>query len=622
MTNKLQISKTKFSKNYVILFLISYLSPFGGAGGGCAFSQNIGINTAGNPADGSAMLDVSSASKGMLIPRVALTITTNNAPVGAGVATSLLVYNTATINDVTPGYYYWTGTAWARFSTGSGGGSWLLLGNSGTVDGTNFLGTIDDKPLNFRVNNIKAGRIETNSALGNVFLGYRAGNVSAANGMNTAIGSDALKNTTSGTGNVAIGVLSLAANIDGSQNTAVGHDALTGNSSGGNNVAIGESALRSNTASLNTAVGSWALLNNSTGSSNTAIGWSALYGNGQASQNIAIGSSALYSQSFGGAPWNSNNVAVGFQSLYLNQPASTSDGDANVAVGAIAMYSNITGRYNVAVGLQALTANNGHYNVAIGRQAMWQATSGESNTGIGMNVINSLTTGDRNTGLGYGALWTNSTGNNNTAVGYIADVSAFNLDNATAIGSGAIVNASNKVRLGNTFATIVIEGQTAWTNPSDGRFKYNVNEEVKGLDFIIKLRPVNYQFDTKKFDEFLMKNMPDSVRVMRINGNDYSLSQRIMHTGFIAQEVEKAAKECGYYSFDGVHVPVDDNDNYSVAYSQFVVPLVKAVQEQQKIIDSGQPAIDKLQAENKKLKAEFDSTLKKLEELSGIRKTK
>ncbi|MBU1728109.1 hypothetical protein KKA39_02285, partial [Patescibacteria group bacterium] len=36
---------------------------------------------------------------------------------------------------------------------------WDLTGTSGTVDGTNFIGTTDDVPLNFKVNNEKSGRI-------------------------------------------------------------------------------------------------------------------------------------------------------------------------------------------------------------------------------------------------------------------------------------------------------------------------------------------------------------------------------------------------------------------------------------------------------------------------------
>jgi hypothetical protein len=56
-------------------------------------------------------------------------------------------------------------------------------------------------------------------------------------------------------------------------------------------------------------------------------------------------------------------------------------------------------------------------------------------------------------------------------------------------------------------------------------------------------------------------------------------------TGFLAQEVEQAAHSLGY-QFDGVHAPDAPRDIYGVAYAQFVVPLVRAVQEQQQQIDA------------------------------------
>lgn len=59
----------------------------------------------------------------------------------------------------------------------------------------------------------------------------------------------------------------------------------------------------------------------------------------------------------------------------------------------------------------------------------------------------------------------------------------------------------------------------------------------------------------------------------------YDVEQRTM-TGFIAQEVEEAAKACGF-DFSGVHAPKDNGKLYSLTHAEFVVPLVKAVQEQQ-----------------------------------------
>ncbi len=84
------------------------------------FSQGVAINNTNIPPVTSSMLDVSATDKGVLIPRLALTQTTLSNPITSP-ATSLLVYNTASINDVTPGYYYWNGSIWIRFANGNGG---------------------------------------------------------------------------------------------------------------------------------------------------------------------------------------------------------------------------------------------------------------------------------------------------------------------------------------------------------------------------------------------------------------------------------------------------------------------------------------------------------------------
>ncbi|MVX37268.1 hypothetical protein [Myroides sp. LoEW2-1] len=63
----------------------------------------------------SAAVDIQSSKRGLLMPRVELVETTNQAPITAP-ETSLMVYNIATSKDVTPGYYYWDGAKWARFA--------------------------------------------------------------------------------------------------------------------------------------------------------------------------------------------------------------------------------------------------------------------------------------------------------------------------------------------------------------------------------------------------------------------------------------------------------------------------------------------------------------------------
>lgn len=81
--------------------------------------SQVGINTS-TPAPG-ALLDINSSSKGLLIPRIALTSTSNYAPItpSSPETTGLLIYNTATAGtgsiQVTPGFYYWGGSNWRRF---------------------------------------------------------------------------------------------------------------------------------------------------------------------------------------------------------------------------------------------------------------------------------------------------------------------------------------------------------------------------------------------------------------------------------------------------------------------------------------------------------------------------
>ncbi len=145
-----------------------------------SFSQNVAINTTGAVANASAMLDISSTNSGLLVPRVALTMTTAAGPV-ATPATSLLVYNTATVADVTPGFYYWGGAAWIRLDSQQN--DWMLNGNVGTNDpavpgtyGTstiaineNWMGTTDGNDVVIGTNNIERLRIKQTT--GNVGIG-------------------------------------------------------------------------------------------------------------------------------------------------------------------------------------------------------------------------------------------------------------------------------------------------------------------------------------------------------------------------------------------------------------------------------------------------------------------
>jgi len=139
---------------------------------GNIWAQNVGINPTGATPNASAGLDVDFTNMGILIPRVSLTQTSLAAPITTP-ATSLMVYNTATVNDVTPGYYYWNGTIWVRFITGSGtGAGWLTNGNTltGTLPSSpnEFIGTTNAADWIVKTNNIEIMRV---TSTGNVGIG-------------------------------------------------------------------------------------------------------------------------------------------------------------------------------------------------------------------------------------------------------------------------------------------------------------------------------------------------------------------------------------------------------------------------------------------------------------------
>lgn len=495
---------------------------------------------------------------------------------------------------------------------------WLLGGNAGVVPAINFLGTTDNNALRLRINNQWAGQLDsvsqstffgygagkndTAAAAGNTAFGYltlnaTTGSFNTATGVralvknttgvyNTATGWQAMIANTSGTQNTAVGVQALESNTTGGNNTACGLNSLNVNSSGSNNTAVGVQALNFNTqgnyntgigrsagygnttGNNNIAIGRLALLTNQTGSNDLAVGTGALQNNLGSNDEIAVGDSALFSETGG----NTQNTAMGTKAMFSN-----TSGSYNTAFGAYGLYANTTGSMNVSFGGALANSTTGSNNVGVGVTALVSNLSGSSNTSVGTNSMAINSTGGSNSALGAAALASNVSGSNNTAVGQGADVTAENLTNATALGSGALVNASNKVRIGNSSVT-VIEGQVLPTTPSDGRYKFNIREDIKGLEFILRLRPVSYQFDVRRFDEGMRDGAGGGLEA----SYDEALAMR--RTGFIAQEVEKAAADCGY-DFTGIIRPSSANDHYGLSYEAFIMPMVKAIQEQQHQID-------------------------------------
>lgn len=311
------------------------------------------------------------------------------------------------------------------------------------------------------------------------------------------------------------------------------------------------------------------------------------------------------------------NTFLGFRAAWVNTTGNHSTG-----IGSGALFSNTTGTHNTALGVSTLRySTTGSRNTAIGMGVMRYNSTGYRNTGTGNDALRYNTTGYENTADGAFALDSNTTGYNNTAIGAYAlrynttgvnntalGHNAFSqmspaFSNSTAIGANSVITASNQVRIGDANVTSII-GQVNFSAVSDGRFKKEISSGgfnkgkagVPGLDFILRLRPVTYRMDMDKIAAFL--HTPASMRNKELEDRKGA----ILQTGFIGQEVEKAASELGF-NFSGVDKPKNENDYYGLRYAEFVVPLVKAVQEQQQLIEQLKTDIIKLKSDLNKMKS-------------------
>lgn len=183
---------------------------------------------------------------------------------------------------------------------------WGLTGNAGTSTLTNFIGTTDNIPLRFRVNNIASGTID--QLQNNAFFGYQSGSSISTGSLNAGLGHTALAANSTGIMNAAVGYRALNANTSGNGNAAVGSDALLLNTSGIFNVGVGLNAGRGNTTGgQNVALGKDALTNNSTGSNNVSIGYQSGFSS-TGSSNVFIGTTAGYYETSSNKLWISNST--------------------------------------------------------------------------------------------------------------------------------------------------------------------------------------------------------------------------------------------------------------------------------------------------------------------------
>ena len=296
-----------FMKKHFLWLLAIGLVHFTGAQNYFPASGAVGIGTPSPHA--SALLDIRSTSKGVLIPR--LTAAQRNAIPAP--AQGLIVFQT----NGAKGFYYYDG-GWRSILNDAANRSLSNLGvtalNRDLLPNESNARNLGSSTLGFKdlylMGDIYSNgvRITTRTShISNFFVGPYAGNSLVSGLGNTGFGNRALQNLNSGFANTAIGDLALWSNITGSNNTAIGNSALAQNRTGMENSAIGMQSLVQNTTGfINTAVGAFSLYSNQTGNGNTGIGSQVLHENIAGNYNTAVGRNALLYMKEG-----NENVAIG-----------------------------------------------------------------------------------------------------------------------------------------------------------------------------------------------------------------------------------------------------------------------------------------------------------------------
>jgi hypothetical protein len=608
------IQKFKFLKNLPIRCLITVFSVMVYVGS--IAQMGIGIPTP----HGSAGLEIQSASKGLLIPRVFLQSTGDNGTITDAEGT-ILVYNTnpSILQGQGVGFYYNSSTnplvkKWVKWSTGGNFNEvWSPSGNAGTNSNNHFIGTTDNTPLLFRSNLFWSGLIHPSSR--SVFFG---------------------KNSLSfnGSGAVAYGFRALWSNSKGHDLVAVGQESLStlGTNSPAvmdGNTAVGDSASHlSNNVENTTAMGSLSMKENQV-SNNTGVGYATMVFMNRP-QNTVFGSESMARTTLSSSNTRPVQFNTGFGSLSLNNlfegGYNTAFGDGSVTgfnadhstafgryalekAGTIDVSLENAGWYQVGIGFRALAKSNRRQsNTAVGHTAMAVTTLGEENvavgsealrssvnnknTAVGSGALTNLTTGTQQTSLGAFAGVASADASSSTSVGYLANAIG-NYSNVTCIGTSALVSDHSSIRFGNA-SIVSIGGQVAWTVVSNGKVKMDVRDDVPGLEFVRELHPVTYHFDPMALQQY------EETKLMTMQLHDTYFQER--HAGLLAQDVLELAKSFSKQGMkDLVREPEGAEGLHGIRYELMVVPLIKTIQEQQAILVSIKKLIEELE---KQLKTE------------------
>lgn len=261
----------------------------------------------------------------------------------------------------------------------------------------------------------------------------------------------------------------------------------------------------------------------------------------------------------------------------------------NIFIGNTGLPLLTTGNDNIAVGDRTLTAiTTGSSNVAICNNALYHAKTANFNIAIGQFALTQNQDGSGNVAIGQQALNTLKTGHNNTAIGECALTGSVDRNNATGIGANTDVTGDNQVQIGSNGVTVYTH--TAIQTRSDSRDKIDIQDALLGLEFIKKLIPRQFRMNSREAYFEIGQQRDFSAT------NNGSKAGKRFHQGFVAQEVKEVIDELGV-DFAGYqdHKINGGEDVLSLGYTEFIAPIVKAIQEQQQMIELQQQKINELE---------------------------
>ena len=460
------------------------------------------------PPNGSALLDLTSTTKGFLPPRMTAVQRAAIVTPTAG----LMVYQT----DGTPGLYQFDGSAWAQVGASGGGSGVTSVSGTApvTVTGTTTPVISMAKATGSTDGYLAAADFAAFSAKG-------SGTVTSVAALNLgAAGNDLSSSVATGTSTPVItlnvptasasnrGVLSsadwttfngkapLASPIftgtpaaptatGGTNTTQIATTAFVTTAVAGKEPSLGNPGsdgyvLSSTAAGVRSWVaagggGGWnqtlpvasggstgAILITNENSSTSPFMHAFSSTNGTAGNNLFLGTSA---GNFTLGSGSTGNTGIGSLAL-----AGLTSGTDNVGVGTNALPSLLNGTGNVSVGKDSGTQlSAGSYNVALGLKALQRSGAGvTANVGLGYQALRYIA-GDENIGIGSGAMTLSGitgtgnialgsgTGNSlryapggsyNIFIGYQADAGIPDGNNQIAIGRGALTTDVNQMMLG------------------------------------------------------------------------------------------------------------------------------------------------------------------------------